>query len=154
VKTTGEVVTATGRAKVERIAAAEIPIRRRGGGSRWGRWRRACRWSGSSAARTAATAVPAPAWMRASPRRKRFDEIGRRAISLRSAAARRRELGVGVVKDDVDLKAHIERVALEGRESHVDLLSRCAPGVSDDDEIVVTSSLTSPNVDQHWAFGL
>jgi hypothetical protein len=31
VKTTGEVVTATGRAKVERIAAAEIPIRRRGG---------------------------------------------------------------------------------------------------------------------------
>jgi len=33
----------------------------------------------------------------------------------------------------VDLKAPDERVALEGREAHVDLLSRCAPGVSDDD---------------------
>jgi hypothetical protein len=54
----------------------------------------------------------------------------------------------------VDFKAPVERVALDGREAHVDLLSRCAPGVSDDDEIVVTSSLTSPNVDQHWAFGL
>jgi hypothetical protein len=43
------------------------------------------------------------------------------------------ELDVGVVKDDVDLKAPVERVALEGREAHVDLLSRCAPGVSDDD---------------------
>jgi len=40
---------------------------------------------------------------------------------------------VGVVKDDVDLKAPVERVALEGREAHVDPLSRCAPGVSDDD---------------------
>jgi hypothetical protein len=53
------------------------------------------------------------------------------------------ELGVGVVKDDVDLKAPVERVALEGREAHVDLLSRCAPGVSTTAEIVVTSSLTS-----------
>lgn len=31
-----------------------------------------------------------------------------------------------------------------GREAHVDLLSRCAPGVSMTTEIVVTSSLTSP----------
>lgn len=38
-------------------------------------------------------------------------------------------LGVGVVKDDVELKAPGGRVALEGREAHVDLLSRCAPGV-------------------------
>jgi hypothetical protein len=29
---------------------------------------------------------------------------------------------VGVVKDDVDLKAPVEHVALEGRESHVDSL--------------------------------
>jgi len=36
------------------------------------------------------------------------------------------ELDVGVVKDDVDLNAPVERVALEGREAHVDLLSMCA----------------------------
>jgi hypothetical protein len=54
------------------------------------------------------------------------------------------ELDVGVVKDDVDLKAPLERVALEGREARVDLLSRYAPGVSTTTEVVVTSSLTSP----------
>jgi hypothetical protein len=73
---------------------------------------------------------------------------------VRSAAARGGGLGVGVVKDDVDLKAPVERVALEGREAHVDLLPRCAHGGSTTTEVVVTSSLTSPNADQHWAFGL
>ena len=55
------------------------------------------------------------------------------------------ELGVGVVKDDVDLKAPVERVARKGRESHVDPLSRCAPGVPTTTEIVVhfVSNLTA-----------
>ena len=74
--------------------------------------------------------------------------LGQRAISFwgSAAAIRAGELGVGVVKDGVDLKAPAKRVdvALDGREAHVDLLSRCAPGVSMTTEIVVTSSLTSP----------
>jgi hypothetical protein len=66
-------------------------------------------------------------------------------LLLRSATAQKAgEVGVGVVEDDVDLKVPVERVALEGRKAHVDLLSRCAPGVSTTTEIVVTSSLTSP----------
>jgi hypothetical protein len=48
------------------------------------------------------------------------------------------ELGVGVVKDDVDLKMPIERAGLEGREAHV------APGVPTTTEILVTSSVTRP----------
>ena len=73
---------------------------------------------------------------------------------LRSAAAQA-VLGVGVVKDDADLKAPVERVVLEGQEVHVDRLSRYAPGVSDDDgnpgHFV---SNKAPTPDQHWASGL
>jgi hypothetical protein len=78
----------------------------------------------------------APAWMRSSPRRKRFIGLDSApAASCGRRPLRVGELGVGVVKDGVDLKAPAEGVdvALEGREAHVDLPSRCAPGVSDDD---------------------
>jgi hypothetical protein len=74
--------------------------------------------------------------------------IGQRAISFLRPRGRVKAvtLGVGVVKDGVDLKAPDERVDVpaEGQEAHVDLLPRCTPGGPTTTEIVVTSSLTSP----------
>jgi hypothetical protein len=77
--------------------------------------------------------------------------IGQRAISLWPEPVLGGErgvgVGVGVVKGRVDLKAPAERVdaALDGRQAHVDLLPRYAPDDSMTTEIVVTSSLTSPD---------